>query len=153
MMIFSNEYVHSVHAMCLAQNSAFFVRGFNTIRVSRFLHFKVRYWVRSIYCWNTPTLELPFLLVLAFFFLSCSATLGTVRLSQDKENNESPAGIGSSTQFLSEMVPGTKSFLGFLALSLSERRRTPPIPSRPFFFGSRGLANASAVDYEASGGR
>ena len=53
-MIFSNEYVHSVHAMCLAQNSAFFVRGFNTIRVSRFLHFKVRYWVRSIYCWNTP---------------------------------------------------------------------------------------------------
>ena len=27
----------------------FFVRGFNTIRVSRFLHFKVRYWVRSIY--------------------------------------------------------------------------------------------------------
>ena len=44
-MIFSNEYVHSVHAMCLSQNSAFFVRGFNTIRVSRFLHFKVRYWV------------------------------------------------------------------------------------------------------------
>ena len=53
-MIFSNVYVHSVHAMCLSQNSAFFVRGFNTIQVSRFLHFKVRYWVRSIYCWNTP---------------------------------------------------------------------------------------------------